>query len=152
MITKCSPQDQRQVLDYLEKRFGMKRHLFEDFSFYAASKGRIFLGPKILINKPPPVTTGILIARMSRSIKPTTIFFQLIGKYAKKSVIKLTKENALRFIRGENLDLSVDEILDVSGGYILVTYLGFPLGCGLLKGNYVKNMIPKPKRLDLEFL
>ncbi|MFX1520914.1 MAG: hypothetical protein ACFFCD_13435, partial [Promethearchaeota archaeon] len=128
MITKCSNQDQQLVLNYFEGRFGIERHLFEDFIFYVASKGRIFLGPKTLIDNPPPVTAGILIARISRSIKPTTNFFQLFGKYATKSVIKLTKENALRFIRGENLDISADEIHDVVGGYILVTYLGFPLG------------------------
>ncbi len=152
MITKCSPQDQSLVLDYFKERFGIERHLFKDFSFYGASKGRIFLGPKSLIDKPKPVTAGILIARISRFIKPTTNFFQLYGKFVKKNSVSLTRENATRFIRGEDLELSADKTSNASDGYVLVTYLDFPLGCSLLKGNRVKNMIPRPKLLDLEFL
>jgi len=50
------------------------------------------------------------------------------------------------------LDLSGNEIQDASNGYVLVTYRDFPLGCGLLKGNHVRNMIPRSKLLNLEFL
>ena len=152
MIVKCSQHDQSRVLDYLEERFGIERLIFKDFSFYGASKGRIFLGPKTLIDKPKPVTAGILIARISRSIKPTTNFFQLFGKHIKKNSVKLTRENITRFIRGENLELSADKIRNASRGYVLVTYKDFPIGCSLLKGNQIKNMIPKPKQLNLEFL
>jgi len=152
MITECSSQDQKLVLNYLEERFGIKQQLFDGFSFYSASKGRIYLGPKNLIDKPKPVTGGILIARISRYIKPTTIFLQLFGKYVTKNIIKLNKERTVRFTKGENLGLSGNEIQDALNGYVLVTYLDFPLGCGLLKGNQVRNMIPRPKLLDLEFL
>lgn len=152
MITKCSLKDQEQVLNYFEERFGIQRQLLESFSFYSASKGRIFLGPNNLIDKPKPVTGGILIARISLHIKPTTIFLQFFGKDVTKNVIKLNKERTVRFIKGENLDLSDNEIQDATNGYVLVTYLDFPLGCGLLKGNQVRNMIPKPKLLELAFL
>ena len=54
MIIKCSPQDQEQVLNYLKERFGIQRQLFDGFSFYSASKGRIYIGPKKLIEKPKP--------------------------------------------------------------------------------------------------
>ncbi len=152
MITECSPSDQEMVLNYFKERFGIQRQLFNGFSFYSASKGRIYIGPKNLIEKPKPVTGGILIARISRYIKPTTIFLQLFGKDVTKNTIRLNKEHTICYTQGEDLDLTGNEIQDASNGYILVTYLGFSLGCGLLKGNYVKNLIPKPKRLDLEFL
>jgi NOL1/NOP2/fmu family ribosome biogenesis protein len=152
MIEECPPRQQSLVIEYFEKRFGIERLLFNDFEFYVASKGRIYLGPKNLIDKPKPVTAGMLIARISRSIKPTTIFFQLFGKYVKRNLIALNKEKAHYFIQGEDLDLPVDELLDASDGYVLVTYRGFPLGCSLLKGNSLRNKIPKSKRLDLDFL
>jgi NOL1/NOP2/fmu family ribosome biogenesis protein len=152
MIKKCSPEHQSLLLAYLETRFGIEQHLFENFSFYAASKDRIFLGPKTLIDRPPPVSAGILIARLKRAVKPTTNFFQIFGKYVKNNSIAFNKEQALRFIRGEDLELSADEIRDASDGYVLLTYLDFPLGCGLLKRNHIKNMIPKVKWRNLKFL
>jgi len=152
MIIKCSPQDQEKILIYFEERFGIQRQLFEDFRFYSASKGRIYIGPKNLIEKPKPVTGGILIARISRDIKPTTIFLQLFGKNATKNKIRLNKEHTIRFIQGENLDLTNNKVQDASNGYVLITYLDFPVGCGLLKGHHIRNVIPRPKLLDLEFL
>jgi NOL1/NOP2/fmu family ribosome biogenesis protein len=152
MISKCSPQDQEKVLNYFEYRFGIPRQLFEDFSFYSASKGRVYIGPKNLIEKPKPVTGGILVARISRHIKPTTNFFQFFGKNATKNMIELNKEHTISLIQGENLDLNYNEVQDASNGYVLITYLDFPIGCGLLKDNHLRNMIPRPKLLDLEFL
>lgn len=152
MIIKCSPQDQERVLNYFEERFGIQRQVFDGFSFYSASKGRVYIGPKNLIEKPKPVTGGILIARISLSIKPTTNFLQFFGKDVTKNMIKLNKEQTVRFTQGEDLHLSGSDIHDASNGYVLVAYLDFPIGCGLLKGNQVRNMIPRPKLLDLEFL
>ena len=152
MITECSPKDQELVLNYFEDRFGIQRQLFNGFSFYSASKGRIYIGSKNLIEKPKPVTGGILIARISRYIKPTTIFLQFFGKDVSENTIRLNKEHTICFTQGEDLHLSNNDIQDASNGYVLVSYLDFPLGCGLLKGNHVRNMIPRSKLLDLEFL
>jgi len=152
MITECSPEDQELVFNYLEERFGILRQTFDGFSFYSASKGRIYIGPKNRIDTPKPVTGGILIARISQHIKPTTIFLQFFGKDVTKNIIKLNKEHTICYTQGEDLDLTGNEIQDASNGYVLVTYLDFPLGCGLLKGNHVRNMIPRSKLLDLEFL
>jgi NOL1/NOP2/fmu family ribosome biogenesis protein len=152
MIQKCSPQQKRLVLEYLEKRFGIEHHHFNKFEMYAGSKGRIFLGPKTTIYRPTPVSVGLLIARIGRSIKPSTNLLQLFGRYVKKNFVSLTKEQTLQYLRGEDLELSEFEIQKATEGYVLLVYFDFPLGCGLLKGNNIKNMLPKAKRLDVEFL
>ena len=137
------------VFGYLEDRFGIDRKHFSGFEFYMASKGRVFLGPKSIPGRLKPVSVGILIARMGGSVKPSTTLLQLFGRHASRSIADLPKEQALRYIRGEDLRLTDNGITD---GYILLKYLDFPLGCGMLKKGIVKNMLPKAKRMEAKFL
>lgn len=152
MIQKCSSKQKRLILEYFEKHFGIEKNVFKEFGFYAGQKGRIFLGPKNIIKKPSIVSLGILIARINGSIKPSTNLFHMFGTHVKKNFASLTKKHAVQYIHGDDLELSAAEINEAEEGYILVKYLVFPLGCSLLKGNTIKNMLPKAKRLDVKFL
>jgi NOL1/NOP2/fmu family ribosome biogenesis protein len=73
----------------------------------------------------------------------------MFGKHAKKNFIELSKEDAVRFIRGEDMDTKPEGVED---GYVILKYEGVPLGCGLLKEGHIKNMVPKAKRLEVEFI
>ncbi len=136
-----------KVLEYFKERFGIEESTFDDYGLYMGSRGRVFLGPKKLIDKPPIVAPGILVARISEAIKPTSNFIHIFGHLAKSNVIKVTKEQAKSFVRGE--DLESDEGND---GYVIVSYEGHLLGCGLLKGKTIKNLLPKSKRQELKYL
>jgi NOL1/NOP2/fmu family ribosome biogenesis protein len=143
------PGQREMVLSYLEERFGIDRRHFSDFEFYMASKGRVFLGPKGIPGRLKPVSVGILVARMSGSVKPSTNLLQLFGRHASRSIVSLPKEQALRYLRGEDLKLTDGGATE---GYILLKYLDFPLGCGMLKKGIVKNMLPKAKRIEAKFI
>jgi NOL1/NOP2/fmu family ribosome biogenesis protein len=39
-----------------------------------------------------------------------------------------------------------------SDGYVLLVHRDQPLGCGLLRGDSIRNMLPKAKRLELKFI
>lgn len=138
------------VLAYLEQRFGLEPGLFADYGLYAASKGRIYLGPKKLVNHPRIATAGLLIGRGGKGIKPSTNLLQLFGRHVKRNFLDLEKENARAFMAGA--DVSAGEAGSATDGYVLVRYLGFPLGCGLLQKGQVKNMLPKAKRLAVDCL
>ncbi len=140
------------VLAYLEQRFGLERTLFSDYGLYAASKGRIYLGPKRLINHPRIATVGLLIARSHGAIKPSTNLLQLFGRQVKKNYVALEKENAAAFIGGADVRLAPGEVGGATDGYVLVRYLDFSLGCGMLQGETVRNMLPKAKRLKVTYL
>ncbi|MEW6748904.1 MAG: hypothetical protein AB1295_04320 [Candidatus Micrarchaeota archaeon] len=152
------------VLEYLEERFGLGPEVFKDFGFYLASKGRVYLGPRRAIDRPKVVTVGLLIARAGDSIKPTTNLLQAFGRQVKKNEIRLSREQTLSYVRGEDIRMagpgSSASPQTVSGlgspvsgdGYVLLTYEGYPLGCGLLKAGTIKNMLPKAKRLELKYL
>jgi len=143
------PGQREMVLSYLEERFGIERRHFSGFEFYMASKGRVFLGPKRIPGRLKPVSVGILVARMSGTVKPSTNLLQLFGRHASRNIVDLPKEQALRYLRGEDLRLPGNGTTD---GYVLMKYLGFPLGCGMLKKGIIKNMLPKAKRIEAKFL
>ncbi len=134
------------VLDYFEERFGIEKSNFDDYGLYMGSKGRVFLGPKKLIDKPPIIAPGILIARISQAIKPTSNFIHMFGHLAKRNVINVTRERAKDFAMGSDLEAEGDD------GYVIVSYEGKPLGCGLLKEGAIKNLLPKAKRQELKYL
>ncbi|MEW6035292.1 MAG: hypothetical protein AB1529_01650 [Candidatus Micrarchaeota archaeon] len=141
---------QKAVLEYFGERFGLGAGAFEPYGLYLGSKGRVFLGPKQAIPKPRIVTIGLLVARVTDSIKPTTNLLQCFGKQVTKNAIELGREQALAYARGA--DLMLNEGLAASDGYVLLRYKGHMLGCGHLRGRAVKNMLPKAKRLDLRFI
>ncbi|MBU0533120.1 hypothetical protein KKB44_06525 [Candidatus Micrarchaeota archaeon] len=138
-----------EFLTYLQERFGIPANLFDDFEFYGASKGRVYLGPKSAISSPEPVSVGFLAARIGNSIKPSTNLIQLFGKYATKNIINLNKENTIKYANGEDVIIDSKEFTD---GYVILSYQGSPLGCGHAKGKTITNLLPKAKRLQLKFL
>jgi NOL1/NOP2/fmu family ribosome biogenesis protein len=140
------------VLDYLDKRFGLGEDVFSGYGFYLASKGRVYLGPKRTIDKPRVVTVGLLIARVTDTVKPTTNLLQAFGPLVKKNIVTLDREPAVRFCKGEDLMFKEQPPGAIGDGYILLTYENNPLGCGHLKGKIMKNMLPKAKRLDIKNL
>jgi NOL1/NOP2/fmu family ribosome biogenesis protein len=152
MIELCSDSDKTLTLDYLERRYGLSRDLLADFEFYAGPNGRVILGPKEIDPCLSPDTAGLLIARIGNSVKPSTNLLQVVGALAVRNAIILDKDKATRYIKGLDLQLTPEEIGDTTEGYVLLKYLAFPLGCGLLQAGHIKNMLPKAKRLDIKFL
>lgn len=147
--------EKKFVLEYLKARFGITEKYFEAFEFYSASKGRIFLGPKNLtVVDERNVSVGVLVARLgdNDNVKPTTNMLQMFGKFANRNIVKLTKENAVKYAEGSDIEVSDQEVSASADGYVIIAYNGDSLGCGLLKGGKIKNMLPKAKRMKIEFL
>ena len=140
------------VTSYLDERFGIGKEGLEGFGLYLASKGRVYLGPKRAIDKPRIVTLGLLIARVSRSVKPSTNLFQLFGRRISRNYIELDRPQTVAFARGEDVRVAEAQAASCTEGYVLLRYKGFPLGCGFLQGGAVKNLVPKAKRLELRYL
>lgn len=141
-----------QVLSYLEERFGLPSSLFSGYGLYLGSKGRIYLGPK---GVPPGLriaVIGLTVARADGGMKPTTNLLQAFGKQVTRNTISLEREDALRFLKGEDLAVAGSGAGNATDGYVLVKYLDCPLGCALLKSGMLKNMLPKAKRLDVKYI
>jgi NOL1/NOP2/fmu family ribosome biogenesis protein len=152
MILTCPETDKHATLEYLERRFGLLPELFDDFEFYAGPNGRVILGPQQIDERLSPDTAGLLIARMGKTVKPSTNLLQLFGHHAIRGIVTLNREQTILCIKGVDLEVTEAEIGGTTEGYVLLKHLSFPLGCGLLQGNHIKNMLPRAKRLDVKFL
>jgi len=147
------PQEAKaMVLGYLEERFGLSPDEFKGFGLYMASKGRVYLGPERAIGSPRIVCVGVTIARLSGAVKPSTNLIQLFGRQMSRNMVALENKEALSYAKGEDLLLPAERLGHVTPGYVALTYLGIPLGCGLLKDGSIRNMLPKAKRLELRFI
>ena len=151
MIEICSETEKDQVIVYLSERFGMASELFSSWEFYSGSKGRIILGPKDINPALRPDTAGLLIARIAKTVKPSSNLLQLFGTHVSRNAISLSRENTMRFVRGEDLSLSPEESATATEGYVLLRFAHYALGCGLLKDGRIKNMLPKAKRVGLKY-
>lgn len=148
-----SPEGTKEkVFQYLEERFGIKRALFDDYGLYMASKGRIYLGPRRVPDVPKIATIGLLVARVAGAVKPSTNLLQALGSHVTRNIIDASKEQAIAYARGGDFPLGKGKPEGVSDGYVLVRYDGAALGCGLLQGGTIKNMLPKAKRLELRYI
>ncbi len=141
------------VLNYLKDRFDITREHLGLHELYLAPKGRVYLGPKGTIANPRMVVLGLLIARISGSVKPSTNLLQAFGNRITKNVIHLNKDQAADFAKGSDLLLKgTEQHDDTSNGYVVLKYEQQTLGCGLMQGKTIKNVLPKAKRLELKYL
>ncbi len=152
MIMPCPEEMRVRTLTYLEERFGLSPQLFDSFVLYAGAKGRIILGPKIIPEVLDPDTAGLVIARVNRSVKPTTNLFQVFGRLVERNTISLGRDQALRYLAGGDITVGAEDRIDAYPGYVLIKYDEYPLGCGLFQEGQIKNMLPRAKRLEVEYL
>ncbi|OYT41200.1 hypothetical protein B6U80_01865 [Candidatus Pacearchaeota archaeon ex4484_26] len=156
MKKKLNRKEKRSMFLYIKERFGLGKEYFKDFDFFKTRKA-IYITTKECLNSQlfkQAETAGIAFLRPNKVLKPTTNFLQLFGKHASKNVITLSREQAERFIRGEDLEL--DKIKKrgdwVEPGYVIVKYQEHILGCANFKEGVLKNMIAKSRRRHIKEL
>ncbi len=152
MIENCTKQDKLLVVNYLLERFDIQENIFDGYEFYSGGQGRIYLGPSSVSSISKIVTAGLSIARVSSSVKPTTNFFQSFGQHVKKNIVLPNKEKVLKYLKGEDFQLDETEMNGSTQGYVMIKYGDYFLGCGLFQNNWIKNVLPKEKRLDIKFI
>lgn len=140
-------QEIERALEYLEKRFGIEREIFRDYEFILS--GDVWITTKEAGSIPLKTfkRKGIRLVRiLKRGMKFTTAGMQVFGRYAKKNVVILkNEEEALKFMKGE--DLKLEELPDAEEGQVIVKWGDDILGSALYKGGKLKNQIPKGRRI-----
>ena len=152
MTELASPEIIHRVKEYYEIRFGIEPELFKDHVIYTGPRGRIFLGPETSFPLEFIDSCGILIARIQRTVKPTTNFLQLFGKHVKQNHIVLNKEQCINYCKGEDFILTNDSIGNATRGFVMVSYNNIPLGCALFKEQKLFNQLPSQNRIKLKYL
>jgi NOL1/NOP2/fmu family ribosome biogenesis protein len=136
-------RDKKELFNQLKSQFDFQADL--DYIFFEASDNKIYLLSKdyanvnlqgLRINN-----QGLYFGKMELGgFRPSIEGSQLIQ--ARKNIIQLTKSQVENWMMGEDIPFVGDN------GFVIVQQDKDILGCGILKGNVLRNMVPKERRLN----
>ncbi len=152
MKKKLSKQEKEEVINYFCERFGLSKDIFAELGIFRTER-KIYVVTNACLQDPmflESETAGLAFLRPNSVLKPTTDFLQLVGEHAKKNFIELSQDEAMRYIHGEDLDLSNKKLDEVEPGYVIMKYKGYILGCANFKGGNLKNQLPKSRRMRIK--
>lgn len=140
-------REKKELFSKISDAYGISPDIFSDYEFLEKPE-RIFIVSRaslsINLRNLSIEGLGLSFARISGSIKLTTNAIQLFGRYATKNILDLDTENALKYLRG--LDISGLPMKDLYG-YVIVRSGKDYIGSGIYKDGYLKNQIPKQRRI-----
>ena len=139
----------REVVDWWTERFAVPPETFDGIAFWEKGAGKVwaFAGE---VDSPVRIEgLGMAFMRTRQEHwKPTTEAAQRLGAEAERNVIRLTREQADRFVAGE--DQAVD--WDGDWGYLIAAHglagTDAPLGVGLYLHGELRSRIPKGRRRE----
>ncbi|MCS7097532.1 MAG: hypothetical protein NZ922_00910 [Candidatus Methanomethyliaceae archaeon] len=67
----------------------------------------------------------------------------IVGKVAKKNIIELSDEDAIKWLKGENLEVNKE-----LKGYYIIKWMEYFLGCGKALNGKLINFVPKDRRIS----
>lgn len=152
MITIAPSDTVSFTLDYLESRFGIDNSNFSSVKFYLGSRSRLYIINESVKVAQYALTAGLLVARVPKFVKPSTNFLQAFENSINKSKLHLDKTQTQKYISGGDLTLVANTNEIPTKGYVAVFYDTHCLGCGFLKDDTLRNVLPKEKHLNLKFL
>lgn len=126
----------------IEERFGTKI----DFKLKEMGKRKIYAYKECTELEKQPIDIihyGFYFGRLEKdglrlSIEGT----QLIGKKVKKNILEIDYNQAIKWMKGEDLQVESE-----TGGYVILKWRNYYLGCGKLKNRKVINFVPKDRRI-----
>jgi NOL1/NOP2/fmu family ribosome biogenesis protein len=139
-----------EVLDWWKDQFGIDPLVFAEYSFWERGAGKIWAFHGDLDSPVDIEGLGMIVLRTRQEHwKPTLEAVQRFGHHATKNTVHLSREQASRFMAGEDQDLAWDG----DWGYLIVTHglagASEPIGVGLYTYDELKSMVPKGRRRDL---
>lgn len=132
--------EKNEYRDYFVERFGVPEEIMKKYRFFVRGRRVWAFSGEVLDVKNIEIM-GIKALTLGSVPKPSTAFLRIVGRFAKKNAIELDEEDALRFLKGKD----IEKEFSVDYGYVIVKHEDDILGCGLYKGKLI-NQIPKKYR------
>lgn len=134
-------RDRKELFKQLKEQFGAEEL---DYIFFENSQEKIFILSKDYANANLENINvnnlGMYFARRENDgLRLTIEGAQLIN--AKKNIIELGKEQIDLWMKGKDIPM------EGNLGYVIVKNNKDVFGCGMLKNNILRNMVPKERRL-----
>ncbi|RLA92791.1 MAG: hypothetical protein DRG83_21950 [Deltaproteobacteria bacterium] len=135
------------MLDYFYDRFGVPAEIFEDFEIFERNKGIWLIRYSrwlAVLERLPVESAGLMILRrLTRGVKPTTIALQLFGKWINKNVVFLTEDELFNLIQKKSVKISSEKSREASRGYVAVMVEEYVVGCAFYKDRQLLSQLPK---------
>lgn len=151
-IRKMNEEEIDNLLKYLKERFGIDSEIFREYRFYKTNKKVWIASNSIESESFKDIhfeSLGLHLATINKkrkTFKISTDASQLFGRFATKNIVEIPEEKLIDVLRGFDL---INFESEVDDGYVLLKYKGHVLGVGLKNKNFIKNMIPKERRLKI---
>lgn len=127
-----------KVLECLKKQFGIEKINFE---IEVKGKGRVYAFKSCEFEIEGH--RGIYIGTLEKDgFRPSIDGSFLIGPLAKKNVVEVGDEDAMRWMSGSNIPSHVT-------GYVILKWRDFFIGCGRGNGRTIRNFVPKDRRISV---
>lgn len=136
-----SAEESELIFTYLEERFGIKREVFVGF-YFERTKRDIFMLPKAIQNNFEFEVEKLGLRALNgerHPPKPTSTFIQRFGHHATKARVEVDKEQFVKFTNGVVVE---GKTSDLPNGYVIVTRLGIPIGCGFSRHGNLESQFP----------
>lgn len=144
-----SGKEIKRIHHRLKERFGFDQKL--DYGFLKSGRGRegrIWICPRevgqIRLKDLHVETVGLYFCyREKTRLRLSIEGAQLIGKHVKKNVVKITEDQAEKWIRGFNLKVKGK----LTNGYVILKLEEDVIGCGKYRDGKILNIVRKSRRI-----
>ncbi len=139
--TRCD----RRAIDAFYKFcsvYDIKYHFYDNYTTFGDELYSVPLN--INLEKVKVVSPGIDLGTYSKGVfTPSHHLAKILSRDTFPHIIDLDHSDTIRYLSGEVLKCDEDNI----SGWVLLSYLGLPLGFGKASGGVIKNHYPKHLRL-----
>ena len=130
-------------MELWRSRFGIPTEAFEGYAFHLRGHN-VWISSSAELPDLRYETIGVRFMSTKGQVwKPTTSALQLFGGRATKNTIDLDPDQAKMYLAGESQSLGAD----LENGYVVVSYRGMVLGCGLYSRGELVSQLPKERRI-----
>ncbi len=147
-----SKQERHHIFLFLYERYGIPEETFDGFELVEAGRSLwLWKTEWIKVAKRFPfIRYGLrLVSRYEKkrpaepfTLKLSTWAVQRFGPFAQRNILNLSGEETAQYLEGKDISLS-SKSAEISEGIVLVRGERVFLGTGLLKGNLLKNQLPR---------
>ena len=145
-------EDVERLQGIIEKNYGGEFNL-RDFGVMIGSEERIWLASKDVFlfdsARLPVNSIGLNFGKMKKNekLRLTIEGSQLVGKTAERNVATVSDADAMRFLRGEDMNPVIKEGCEEHNFVIVKTESRTVIGSAMLAEGRLKNFLPKSRRI-----
>jgi NOL1/NOP2/fmu family ribosome biogenesis protein len=152
-IKEMSKEEIDYVKYVLEKNYGAK--ISFEGKFFKTSEEKIWLVSREVFDldfsKLRVNSVGLYFGKLKRNekIQLSIEGSQIVGRKASKNIAIINEENLKKFLQG--FDFFAQELINCElNNFVLIKFGEDFVGTGILRENYIENILPKARRIFLE--